>query len=134
MFADFRKACAQASAAAIGYGFLGEIPSQRLRVHTAGFAASAASFMGVFNNIVVPYMISATSWNWGLKSMWFYFGTGASFAIGSWFILPEPSGRTAAELDEMFESKIKPWQFRKYKTATQLALEANQGAEGVQQL
>ncbi len=79
-------------ASAIGYGFLGEIPSQRHRVHTAGFAAAAASVMGIVNNVIVPYMLSMTAWNWGLKSLFLYFGLGAIYAVGSWVVIPEPDG------------------------------------------
>jgi hypothetical protein len=38
------------------------------------------------------------------------------------------SSRSAAELDELFERKIKPWRFHKTETATQ-RLVKQQGAE-----
>jgi hypothetical protein len=43
--------------------------------------------------------------------------------VGAWFVLPETSKRTSAELDELFARKIKPWRFHKTKTAIQLAAE-----------
>lgn len=43
-------------------------------------------------NVLVPYMLTANKWNWGLKTGFFYLGVGAPFAIGSWFILPDAGG------------------------------------------
>jgi hypothetical protein len=34
--------------------------------------------------------------------------------------------RSAAELDELFERKIKPWRFKQTETATQRAVATNQ--------
>jgi hypothetical protein len=57
-------------------------------------------------NVLVPYMLNENQWvshatvvrpaltiqNWGLKTAFFYTGLGAPFAIGAWFIIPEPAG------------------------------------------
>jgi uncharacterized membrane protein len=133
-----------------GWGYVGEISSQRLRAHTAGFAAALSCVMGVVMNVLVPYMLSADAWNWGLKTAFFYLGIGAPFAIASWFIIPETTGwvhdssvffvsfvsvifvltrrsKTSAELDELFEAKVRPWRFHKTKTALQRAVEAQAG-------
>ncbi|WWC91437.1 uncharacterized protein L201_006383 [Kwoniella dendrophila CBS 6074] len=109
-----------------GWGFVGELSSQRLRAYTAGFASAISCVGGVIMNVLVPYMLSSTAWNWGLKTAFFYTGLGAPFAIASWFIIPEPKGLTAAELDELFESKTKPWRFHKTKTALQRQIEGQQ--------
>lgn len=45
-----------------------------------------------------------------------------SCAIG-WYILPEMARRTPAEIDEMFQDKIKPRAFRKHVTRVQIYLE-----------
>ena len=75
-----------------GWGFVGEISSQRLRPYTAGFAAAVSCVGGVIMNVLVPYMLNENEWNWGLKTAFFYTGLGAPFAIASWFIIPEPAG------------------------------------------
>ncbi|KAL6712618.1 hypothetical protein ACN47E_000495 [Coniothyrium glycines] len=104
---------------AAGWGYIGEISSQRLRPYTAGFAAASTCVVGVVMNVLVPYMTNANAWNWGYKTGWFYAGVGLPFAAGIWFLIPETKGRSAAELDELFERKIKPWRFSKTETATQ---------------
>ena len=79
------------AATSIGYGFLGELPAQRHRAHTAGFSAALGAVFGTINNVIGPYMLSKTAWNWGEKAFWLYVGLGAPFAFGSWFIVPEPA-------------------------------------------
>ncbi|ORX34051.1 sugar transporter [Kockovaella imperatae] len=106
-----------------GWGFVGELSSQSLRPYTAGFAAAISCVGGVIMNVLVPYMLNPTAWNWGLKTAFFYTGIGAPAAVGAWFIIPEPKGLSAAELDELFENKVKAWRFSKTKTALQRQLE-----------
>ncbi|KAK0110893.1 hypothetical protein ONS96_002479 [Cadophora gregata f. sp. sojae] len=109
---------------ATGWGFIGEISSQRLRHYTSGAAATAISITNIGMNQLVPHMVNASDWNWGLKSGFFYAGVGLPFIVGMWLLIPETSGqdtslkRSAAELDELFERKIRPWRFKKTETAT----------------
>ncbi|EEU48068.1 uncharacterized protein NECHADRAFT_31847 [Fusarium vanettenii 77-13-4] len=110
---------------ATGWGFVGEISSQRLRPYTAGFAAASTCVVGTVIGTVLPYMINAEEWNWGLKTAWLYVGLGAPFTVGMWFLIPETKGRSAAELDELFERKIKPFRFHKTTTVTQRMVEMN---------
>ncbi|KAF1949814.1 MFS general substrate transporter [Byssothecium circinans] len=117
--------------ASTGWGFIGEISSQRLRPYTAGFAAAASCVVGVVMSVLVPYMINETDWNWGLKTCWFFAGVGAPFTVGMWFIIPETAGRSHAELDELFERKVKPWQFSKATTATDQLLESQKKEESI---
>ena len=104
---------------AAGWGYIGEISSQRLRPYTAGFGAASTCVIGVVMGQLTPYMVNSSKWDWGLKTGWFYAGVGLPFAAGMWFLIPETAGRSAAELDELFERKIKPWRFAKTETATQ---------------
>ncbi len=50
---------------------------------------------------------------------WFFAGIGFPFTLGMWFLIPETAGRSVAELDELFERKIKPWRFHKTTTITE---------------
>ncbi|KAK1925258.1 sugar transporter [Papiliotrema laurentii] len=111
-----------------GWGFVGELSSQRLRPYTAGFAAAMSCVFGVIMNVLVPYMLNENQWNWGLKTAFFYTGLGAPFAVAAWFIIPEPAGLSSAELDELFDSRVKAWRFHKTKTALQKSLEAQRAA------
>lgn len=102
-----------------GWPLVGEVPSSRLRAKTGGFAASVSVAFGIGVGYGTPYMISETDLNWGLKTCFFFAGLSAPLVVGLWFVIPETTGRSAAELDEMFEAKVKPWRFRKYVTDAQ---------------
>ncbi|KAH1397390.1 hypothetical protein KXV51_003325 [Aspergillus fumigatus] len=128
MFACFWNVGLAANGAT-GWGYIGEISSQRLRPYTAGFGAATTCVVGVLMNVLVPYMTNANEWNWGLKTGWFYAGVGFPFALGMWFLIPETAGCSSAELDELFERGIKPWRFHKTQTATQRLVQENKGEE-----
>ncbi|KAH7176836.1 general substrate transporter [Dactylonectria macrodidyma] len=109
---------------AAGWGYIAETSSLRLRPYTAGFGAACTCIAGVIMNVLTPYMVNANKWNWGYKTGWFYAGVGLPFLIGIWLLLPETASRSAAEMDELFERKIKPWRFHKTETATQRLVNA----------
>ncbi|KAL3485888.1 general substrate transporter [Aspergillus germanicus] len=112
---------------AAGWGYIAETSALRLRPYTAGFGAACTCVAGVVMNTLTPYMVNANQWNWGFRTGWFYAGVGLPFLIGTWLLLPETKGRSAAELDELFEWKIRPWNFAKTETATQRLIRAQGG-------
>lgn len=59
-----------------------------------------------------------------MKTCFFFAGLSIPFCIVTYFIIPDLSKRTPAEVDEMFEKKVRPWRFRKYVTDAQKALAA----------
>ena len=74
---------------AAGWGYTGEISSQRLRPYTSGFAASANSISGLIMSVLTPYMVNANKWDWKLKTGFFYAGVGLPWVIGTWLLVPE---------------------------------------------
>ncbi|KAG7529200.1 hypothetical protein FFLO_05754 [Filobasidium floriforme] len=112
-----------------GWGYVGETSAQRLRAYTAGFSAAISVVAGIVMSVLVPYMLNENEWNWNLKTAWFYAGVGLPFVIASWFLIPETARRSAAELDELFEAKVKPWRFHKTETSTQKAYEAQHATD-----
>ncbi|RKK76957.1 hypothetical protein BFJ71_g16841 [Fusarium oxysporum] len=111
------------SSAAAGWSLVGEIPLARLRHYTTGFAAASGNITGLALGYIVPYMLNTEEWNWGLKTCWFFAGIGTPFVVAIWFFVPETRNRSSAELDELFERKIKPYRFHKTTTATQRILD-----------
>ncbi|RSH90015.1 hypothetical protein EHS25_001348 [Saitozyma podzolica] len=109
----------------LGRSFAAEAGSSRLRVKTAGVSSAGGVAVGVLFSSTVPYMLNTTEANWGLKTCFFFAGISLPMCIAAFFVIPDTSKRTAAELDEMFEKKVKPWRFRGYVTEAQLALEAS---------
>jgi hypothetical protein len=77
---------------AAGWGYIGEISSQRLRPYTAGFGAATTCIIGVVMNVLTPKMVNANDWNWAFKTGWFYAGCGLPFVVGMWLLIPETKG------------------------------------------
>ncbi|KAF5988307.1 putative maltose permease (MalP) [Fusarium bulbicola] len=88
LFACFWNIGISANGAA-GWGYIGEISSQRLRPYTSGFAASANSVTGLIMSVLTPYMVNANKWDWKLKTGFSYAGVGLPWVIGTWLLVPE---------------------------------------------
>lgn len=55
----------------LGWSYVAETGSSRLRAKTAGFAAAGGVCIGLVFSTSVPYMLSAQYANWGLKTCFF---------------------------------------------------------------
>ena len=109
----------------------GEVSTARLRARTTGFAASFAVLIGIPLGYGTPYMISDNDLNWGLKTCFFFAGLSFFLVIATWFVIPETSGRSPAELDELFEHKVKPWRFCNYVTEAEQRRNGNDETRAV---
>jgi SP family general alpha glucoside:H+ symporter-like MFS transporter len=95
------------------YALCSEIPSGRLRQKTV-VLSRAFYFCGlIVCNVLSPYQLNPTAWNWGAKTGFFWCGIDLICIIYIYFRLPEPKGRSYAELDMLFEMKVPA---RKFKT------------------
>lgn len=93
------------------YSIVAEIPSSRLRTKTIVLARIAYNIQGTINNVITPDMINPTYWNWKGKAGFFWAGLCFICLVWSYFRLPEPKGRTYAELDVLFEQKVSARRF-----------------------
>ncbi|KAF7189943.1 MFS transporter fmqE [Pseudocercospora fuligena] len=106
-------------ASAIGYAYAAEVPSQRLRARTAGWALALSNMVAIIFSFCTPLMINGSA-KWSVKTGFFFAGTGAVAVVISWFIMPEVARRTPAEIDEMFEKKVNLRKFHKYVTEVEV--------------
>ncbi|KAG9511442.1 hypothetical protein KCU79_g24006, partial [Aureobasidium melanogenum] len=72
------------------------------------------NIVGIVCSVLTPYMLNPSAWNWGNYAGFFWAGSCFLCIIYTYFRVPEPSGRTFAELDLLFEKKISARNF--YKT------------------
>jgi hypothetical protein len=93
----------------------GELPTQRLRSHTFGLAASAGFVGAWLTTFTAPYFINPQSMNWGPRYGFIWFPSCCIAASWVFFFLPEVKNRTLEEIDEMFEAGLSARQFGKYK-------------------
>jgi len=75
-------------------------------------ARNLYNITGVVANILTPHMLNPTSWHWGAKAGFFWAASGALCATWTYFRLPEPKGRSYAEMDMLFEARISARKFR----------------------
>ncbi|GAB1315359.1 Major facilitator-type transporter ecdD (Fragment) [Madurella fahalii] len=92
----------------------GELPSQRLRSYTFGFATAIGFFTAWLTTFTAPYFINPESLNWGPKYGYVWTPSCWISALWIYFFLPEVKGRTLEEIDEMFEARLPARKFRKY--------------------
>lgn len=95
------------------YCIVAEIPSVRLRTKTVVIARNAYNIAGIVVAVITPHMLNPELWNWKAKTGFFWAGFALASAVWVYFELPETKGKTFADLDALFEHKVKA---RKFKT------------------
>ena len=96
------------------YSLVSELSSTRLRTKTIVLSRNLYNVFSIVNGVIFPYMLNPTAWNWRGKAGFFWAGTCALCLLWAYFRLPEPKGRTYAELDVLFERRVSA---RKFKTS-----------------
>ncbi|KAI1762683.1 sugar transporter [Hypoxylon sp. FL1150] len=99
----------------VTYSLISELSSTRLKAKTIVLARAGYNASNIFVNVITNYQLSTTAWNWGAKSAFFWAGTCLSSAIWVFFRLPEPKGRTYAQLDLLFEHRVPARKFAQTK-------------------
>jgi SP family general alpha glucoside:H+ symporter-like MFS transporter len=95
------------------YSLVAEIPSVRLRSKSIVLARITYNILNIVSNIITPYMLNPSAWNWGAKAGFFYGGTCVLSFVYTYFCIPEPSGRTYAELNILFQRNVPARSFAK---------------------
>ncbi|KAJ1326869.1 MFS transporter SP family general alpha glucoside:H+ symporter [Microdochium nivale] len=90
----------------VTYSLVSELSSTRLKAKTIVLARAAYNASNIFVNVMTNYQLSSGAWNWGAKTAFFWAGTALCSAIWVFFRLPEPKGRTYAQLDVLFDKGV----------------------------
>ncbi|KAJ5375119.1 Major facilitator superfamily domain general substrate transporter [Penicillium concentricum] len=111
------------------FSLVSEIPSSRLRTKTVVLARNTYNILNLVTGIIIPYMLNVEAWDWRGKSGFFWGGLCVLCLVWSFFRLPEPKGRSYAELDVLFENKVRTREFPNAKTGlVQSELEGEKGS------
>ncbi|OPB43514.1 MFS permease (maltose permease) [Trichoderma guizhouense] len=105
----------QLTVGTVCYSLVGELSSRRLQIKTVVLARNLYNIVGIITNVLTPYMLNPTAWNWSNYTGFFWGGICFCCIIYTYFRLPEPRGRTFAELDVLFEKKISARKFASTK-------------------
>ena len=97
------------------YSLVSEISSTRLRAKTIVIARNTYNIAGIVVNVLTNYMLTPTAWDWGAKVAFFWMGSCMLCCLWTYFRLPEPKGRTYAELDVLFQGNVSARKFQRTK-------------------
>lgn len=106
---------AAASTSPYSWQVAGEIPTQRLRGHTFGFASSVTYLCGWSITFTIPYFINPTALNWGAQYAYIWFVTNLFICVFTFFVVPETNKRTLEEIDECYIQNISIRKFPQYR-------------------
>lgn len=67
--------------------------------------------VGIITSVLTPYMLNPSAWNWGNYTGFFWAGLCFFCIVYTYFRVPEPRGRSFAELDVLFERRVSARKF-----------------------
>ncbi|EGR45879.1 maltose permease [Trichoderma reesei QM6a] len=105
----------QLTVGTVCYSLVGELSSRRLQIKTVVLARNLYNIVGIVTNVLTPYMLNPKAWDWSNYTGFFWGGICFCCIVYTYFRLPEPRGRTFAELDVLFEKKIPARKFSSTK-------------------
>lgn len=99
----------------VTYSLISELSSTRLKAKTIVMARAGYNASNIFVNVMTNYQLSSTAWDWGARTAFFWAGTCLLSSVWVYFRVPEPKGRTYAELDLLFEHGVSARKFASTK-------------------
>lgn len=103
----------QLTVGTVCYSLVAEISSRRLQIKTIVLGRILYGIVGIICSVLTPYMLNPTAWNWQNFAGFFWAGICFLCIIYTYFRVPEPRGRTFAELDVLFDRKVSARKFAK---------------------
>ncbi|EME48781.1 hypothetical protein DOTSEDRAFT_142155 [Dothistroma septosporum NZE10] len=103
----------QLTVGTVCYSLVAELSTRRLQIKTVVLGRNLYVVVGIVCSVLTPYMINPSAWNWGNYTGFFWAGSSFLCAVYTYFRVPEPKGRTFAELDLLFERHISAREFAK---------------------
>ncbi|KAB5545749.1 general substrate transporter [Coniochaeta sp. 2T2.1] len=103
----------QLTVGTVCYSLTREISTRRLQIKTVVLGRVLYIIVGIIASVLTPYMLNPGAWDWGNYAGFFWGAICFCCIIYTYFRVPEPSGRSFAELDMMFEKRISARKFAK---------------------
>ncbi|KND86239.1 General alpha-glucoside permease [Tolypocladium ophioglossoides CBS 100239] len=95
----------------VTYALIAELPSALLRSKSVVLARWTYSVLNIIANVITPYQLNPSAWGWSARTAFFWAGACLIATVFTYFYIPEPKGRTTAELDILFERKVSARKF-----------------------
>ena len=96
----------QVTVGTVCYSLVAEISTRRLQIKTIVLGRNLYNIVAIICNVLTPYMLNPSAWNWGNYAGFFWAGICFCCIVYTYFRVPEPRGRTFAELDLLFERGV----------------------------
>jgi SP family general alpha glucoside:H+ symporter-like MFS transporter len=101
----------QLSVGTVCYSLVAELSTRRLQIKTVVLGRNLYNIVGIVCSVLTPYMLNPTAWNWSNFAGFFWGGICFLCVIYTYFRVPEPRGRSFAELDLLFERGVSARKF-----------------------
>ncbi|KAL2142996.1 hypothetical protein VTI28DRAFT_455 [Corynascus sepedonium] len=101
----------QLSVGTVCYSLVSEISTRRLQIKTVALGRVFYIIVGIFCSVITPYMLNPGEWDWSNFAGFFWGGICFLCIIYVYFRVPEPAGRSFAELDMLFQMGVSARKF-----------------------
>lgn len=101
----------QLTVGTVCYSLVAELSTRRLQIKTVVLGRNLYNVVGIITSVLTPYMLNPGEWNWGNYAGFFWAGSCFLSIVYVFFRLPEPRGRSFAELDMLFEKRVSARKF-----------------------
>lgn len=105
----------QLSVGTVCYSLVSEISTRRLQIKTVVLGRNLYNIVGIITGVLTPYMLNPGAWDWSNFAGFFWAGLCFLCIIYTYFRVPEPRGRSFAELDILFEKGVSARKFKSTK-------------------
>ncbi|TKA82733.1 hypothetical protein B0A55_01267 [Friedmanniomyces simplex] len=96
----------QLTVGTVCYSLVAELSTRRLQIKTVVLGRNLYIIVGIVTSVLTPYMLNPTAWGWGNYTGFFWAGLCGGSLVYTYFRVPEPRGRSFAELDMLFERGV----------------------------
>jgi MFS transporter, SP family, general alpha glucoside:H+ symporter len=114
---------------AAAFTIVAESATQRLRVKTIAVGLSLQASLNTAWSFSIPYIINPDRANLGGRIGFIFGGVSILMMVYLYFYQPETTGRSYAEMDEMFMKRVPARKFAKFRTEIQEQSAQSTGAE-----
>lgn len=103
----------QLTVGTVCYSLVAEISTRRLQIKTVVLGRNLYLIVGIICSVLSPYMLNPGEWDWSNFTGFFWGGICFLCIIYTYYRIPEPAGRSFAELDLLFEKGVSARNFGK---------------------
>ncbi|KAJ5215741.1 uncharacterized protein N7498_002148 [Penicillium cinerascens] len=101
----------QLTVGTVCYSLVAELSTRRLQIKTVVLGRCLYNVVAIICGVLTPYMLNPGAWDWGNYAGFFWGGICFLCIIYAYFRVPEPRGRSFAELDLLFERGVSARKF-----------------------